>query len=108
MTGSPAVVKSMIVDPPRDGNSPPSIKASTESLNCDRTSSAVRLDASPLRFALVAVIGVLRYVTRVVANSAAGHRTPIVCVPAVTLNGTHFAAGKMTVRGPGQKCVATA
>src|SRR5262249_30295598 len=56
----------------------------------------------PLRLALVAVIGVPKRLTRAVANGATGHRTPIVCIPAVTFGGSDGAARGRIVNGPGQ------
>ena len=64
------------------------------------------LGSSPLRFALVGVIGIPNCLTSFTAKCATGQRTPIVWVPADIFNGTDFAAGKMTVSGPGQKCFA--
>jgi hypothetical protein len=55
-----------------------------------------------LRLALVAVIGRPKRVTSEVANSAAGHRRPIVPVPAVSFAESDEMAGNMTVSGPGQ------
>src|SRR5262245_30847851 len=76
--------RSNSVEPTDDGSIPPSTRASIEPPSCRRTSSAVTGDGTPLRFALVAVMGLPKWETRVVANAAIGQRRPTVFVPAVT------------------------
>src|SRR5215510_2127043 len=97
-----STVRSNSVEPTDDGSIPPSTRASIESPSCRRTSSAVTGDGTPLLFALVAVMGLPKWETRVVANAAIGQRRPTVFVPAVTRADSDAAACRIIVRGPGQ------
>jgi RNA methyltransferase, TrmH family len=100
-------VRSSNVEPPRAGKRPPSTISGSASAKALLTSPAVTQAGSPLRFALVAVIGWRNRFSNSIAKDASGNRIPTVPVPAVTVAGKREPARTITVSGPGQNCAAT-